>query len=190
MQRDYQGRLMRNKSFTYILPMMALHIDIVKENLLNTFLYSQDHPKYKEHVYLLYKFSGARKFLEYENYLENHELFEFSYDPDKHHVLFCFKIPPEHKDVYKHFVKGRYSKFPQDYKVSLFKFHGIKNPTHRVAQVLFKHPDLREEWEDKLGVVISEDAEVSSPPDKNLETYQDKHKYVDPVKPKQENPFE
>ena len=189
MKRDYEGRLMRNKSFTYILPMMSLYFDVKRENLLNTFIRCDDYPKLKNHIFFLYKFSGAKKFLEYEDYLENQELFEISYDPDRHNAIYGFKIPDSHLSIYNKFLKGRYSKFPQDYKVHIFKFHDIKNPSHRVAQVLFKHPDLREEWEDKLGVVISEDAEVSSPPDMKLETYQEKHKYVNPLKP-EEKPFE
>jgi len=189
MKKDYEERLMRNKSFTYILPMMSKYFDVIRENLLNTFLYSGDHPEYKEHIFFLYKFSGDKKYIEYENYLENQDILEMYYDPDKYHTLFCFKIPEEYKDMYKKFLKGRYSEFPQDYKVLIFKFHGITDPVHRVAQVLFKHPDLREEWEDKLGVDIHEDAEVSSPPDILLETYQEKHKYVDPVKP-DKKPFE
>ena len=108
MKKDYEGRLMRNKSFTYILPMMSLYIDIVKENLLNTFLRTDDYPKYKDHIFLLYRFSGVKPFLEYENYLENHDLFEFSYDPDRYNTLYCFKIPKTYKDVYNKFIKGRY----------------------------------------------------------------------------------
>jgi len=180
---------MRNKSFTYILPMMSLYFDVKKQNLLNTFIRTDDHPKLKNHIFFLYKFSGEQNFLEYEDYLEKQELFEVSYDPDKHHTIYAFKIPDSHKDIYDNFVKGRYSKFPQDYKVHIFKFHDITNSSHRVAQVLFRHPDLREEWEEKLGVVISDEAEVSSPPDLKLETYQDKHKYVNPLKP-EEKPFE
>ena len=189
MKRDYEGRLMRNKSFTYILPMMSLHVDIVKENLLNTFIRTEDYPKFKNHIFLLYRFSGAKAFLEYEDYLENHELFEFSYDPDRFNAIYCFKIPDSHIDVYNKFIKGRYSEFPQEYKAHIFKYHGIKDSSHRVAQVLFKHPDLKEEWEDKLGVVISDEAEVSSPPDIKIETYIKEYKYVKPLKP-EEKPFE
>ena len=189
MKRDYEGRLMRNKSFTYILPMMSLYFYVKRENLINTFLYSEDKPKLKDHLFFLYKFSGHQAFLQYEDYLENEELFELGYDPDKYHVLFAFRIPDSHKDIYKKFLKGRYSEFPQEYKAHIFKYHGITDSSHRVAQVLFKHPDLREEWEDKLGVVISDEAEVSSPPDIKMETYIEEYKYVKPLKP-EEKPFE
>lgn len=189
MKKDYESRKMRNKSFTYVLPMLSKHFDVRKKNLLNTFIYSTDKPKLKNHIFLLYRFSGEKEFLEYEDYLENLKFFETSYDPDKLHTIYCFKIPKEGLDVYNKFLKGKYSEFTQDYKVHIFKFHNIKDPTHRVAQVLFKHPDLREEWEDKLGVTISEDAEVSSPPNVDLETYQIKHKYVNPLKPEQK-PFD
>ena len=189
MQRDYEGRLMRNKSFTYVLPMLALYLDVKTENLLNTFIKSADKPELTNHLFLLYKFSGAKIFLEYEDFLEKEELFELSYDPDKYHVMFVFKIPDSHKEIYDKFLNGKYSEFPQDYKVHIFKFHGIKDPNHRVAQVLFKHPDLREEWEEALEMPIPDDAEVSSVPDMNLEIYTEKFKYAEPLKP-DKNPFE
>jgi hypothetical protein len=188
MKRDYEGRKLRNKSFTYILPMVSLYFDVIRENLLNTFLRFEDKPELTNHIFLLFKFSGRLPFIEYEDYLKNQELFEASFDPDEYNVLYAFKIPDSHKNIYKKFIKGKYSEFPQDYKVHIFKFHGINDPSHRVAQVLFKHPDLREEWEDKLGMSISEDAEVSSPPDLDLETYQEKHKYVNILK-NIKNPF-
>ena len=64
----------------------------IKDNLLNTFLRTDDYPEFKDHIFLLYRFSGVKPFLEYENYLENHELFEFSYDPDRYNTLYCFNI--------------------------------------------------------------------------------------------------
>ena len=91
MKRDYEGRLMRNKSFTYILPMLSLYFDIKRENLINTFLYSEDKPKLKNHLFLLYKFSGQQAFLQYEDYLENEELFELGYDKSANPIIRLFK---------------------------------------------------------------------------------------------------
>ena len=189
MKRDYEGRLMRNKTFTYILPMLQDYVKIKKENLINTYIGSQDRPDDNNHIFLLFKFSGEKEFLEYENYLTTTKLYVDSYDPDKYHVMYVFKVPKKHQNVYDLFKEGKYSEFPQAYKVSLFEFHNIKTPTHRVAQVLFKHPDLREEWEEKLNIPIPEDSEVSSVPDMDSEIYSDKYKYVDPIKP-MENPFD
>ena len=189
MKRDYKGRKMRNKTFTYILPMLKEYVTVKKENLINTYIGSQDRPDDDNHIFLLYKFSGDKQFLEYEDYLTTTKLYVDSYDPDKYHVMYIFRIPEEYQDVYNLFKEGKYSEFPQKYKIALFEYHGITDANHRVAQVLFKHPDLREEWEDKLKIPIPEDSEVSSVPDLELEVYSDKYKYVDPIRP-MENPFD
>ncbi|MAV65127.1 MAG: hypothetical protein CMG00_08065 [Candidatus Marinimicrobia bacterium] len=178
---------MRNKSFTYVLPLFSSYFDIVKQNLLNTYLYNEDYPDLKNHLFFLYRFSGDLVFIEYEDYLKTQKLFEVAYDPDKYHVMYAFKIPSLYQGIYDKFIKGKYSKFSDDYKIQLFKFHAITDPDHRVAQVLFRHPDLREEWEEKLDVSISEEAEVSSPPDEKMETYSKELKYKDPMKTHFEN---
>ena len=85
--------------------------------------------------------------------------------------MFVFNVPEDYQDIYDLYLAGKYSEFPQDYKIQIFKFHNITEATHRVAQVLFKHPDIREELEERLGVELPEDVEVSSVPDMELETY-------------------
>jgi len=181
--------MLLNKSYTYILPMLANYVGVRKSNLKNTFIGDKDYPKYDNNIFLLYKFSGSKEFLLYEDFLKNTNLFVDSYDPDDHHVMFVFDVPSFYQSDYDLFKEGKYSEFPQEYKIALFEYHGITDSKHRVAQVLFKHPDLREEWENKLNIPIPEDSEVSSVPDLELEVYSDRYKYVDPIKP-MENPFE
>tara|TARA_R110000787_G_scaffold150324_2_gene264213 strand:+ start:4561 stop:5070 length:510 start_codon:yes stop_codon:yes gene_type:complete len=169
--------------------MLNEYVDIRRKSLINTYIGSQDRPDDTNHIFLLFEFSGSKEFIEYEGELTINKLYVDSYDPDKYHVMYIFKVPKKHQNVYDLFKEGKYSEFPQAYKIALFEFHGIKNPTHRVAQVLFKHPDLREEWENKLNIPIPEDSEVSSVPDLESEIYSNKYKYVNPVKP-QKNPFD
>lgn len=181
--------MMLNKSYTYILPMLSAEMKIVKTGLKNTFIGDRDYPEYDNHIFLLYEFSGSREFLEYEDFLENTKLFVAKYDPDDHHVMFVFKVPSFYQVDYDLFREGKYSEFNYDYKVMIFAFHNILDHEHRVAKVLFKHPDLREEWEERTGTDIPESMEVSSVPDLEREVYNDSMKVVDPVKP-QENPFD
>ena len=181
--------MMLNKSYTYILPMLSAEMKIVKAGLKNTFIGDRDYPEYDNHIFLLYEFSGSREFLEYEDFLENTKLFVAKYDPDDHHVMFVFKVPSFYQVDYDLFREGKYSEFNYDYKVMIFAFHNILDHEHRVAKVLFKHPDLREEWEERTGTDIPESMEVSSVPDLEREVYNDSMKVIDPVKP-QENPFD
>ena len=85
--------------------------------------------------------------------------------------MFVFNVPEDYQSIYDQYKKGKYSEFPEDYKIQIFKFHNITSAEHKVAKVLFKHPDLREELEDRIGVEIPENMEVSSIPDMNLEKY-------------------
>ena len=162
---------MKTKSFTYILPMLSYFIDVRKRNLVNTYIGAWQYPDLNNHIFLLYKFNGDKKFIEYEDYLENCALFHSKYDPDKTHVMFVLNVPEDYQDIYDLYKEGKYSKFSEDYKIQIFKFHGISDGEHKVAKVLFKHPDLREELEERLGVDIPEDQEISSVPDMEIEIY-------------------
>lgn len=180
---------MLNKSFTYILPMLSTEININNSNLKNTFIGDKSKKEYDNHIFLLYKFSGSKEFLEYEDYLRNTHLFVDAYDPDDNHVMFVFDVPAFYQTDYDLFVKGKYSEMNYDYKVIIFAFHNIMDHEHRVAKVLFKHPDLREEWEERTGVDIPKGMEVSSVPDLNKEVYNESMRVINPIKPEQK-PFE
>ena len=178
-----------NKSYTYILPMLAYYIGITKKDLVNTFIGDKDYPQYDNNIFLLYKFSGSKKFLLYEDFLKSTELFVDSYDPDDRHVMFVFKVPSFYQSDYNLFKEGKYSEMNYDYKVVIFGFHNILDHEHRVAKVLFKHQDLREEWEERTGSKIPKHAEVSSVPDLDREVYNESMKVINPLKP-EEKPFE
>ena len=53
-----------------------------------------------------------------------------------------------------------------------------KDTSSPVAKVLFKHPDLREEWEERTGATIPDNAEVSSVPDLKKEVYNETLKVI------------
>ena len=184
-----QKRMMFNKSYTYILPMLSTKVDIVKAQLANAFIGSEEFSGYDNHIFLLYKYIGNPRFIEYEDYLEHSPLFVAKYDPDKYHVMFIFDVPKDYQDCYDLFKKGKYSKFPQSYKIQILSFHNILNEEHKVAKVLYRHPDLKEDLEDRLNVSLPRDSEVSSVPDLNLEIYFDHMKITDPLQPP-EKPFD
>jgi hypothetical protein len=169
--------------------MLHPYLTVRKERLVNTFIGDENYPKYDNHIFLLYKFSGSKAFLTYESELEDHELFVKSYDPDKEHVMYVFKVPSFYKNDYELYKKGKYSEMAYDYKVLIFEFHKIYDHEHKVAKVLFKHPDLKEELEDRIDVELPKGAEVSSVPDLSTEIYINKMKVIEPLKPNLK-PFE
>ncbi len=181
--------MMLNKSYTYILPMLSPYLLIRKDFLLNTFVGDIEYPQYDNHIFLLHKFRGIKSFLLYEHELTESKLFVDSYDPDKYTTMHVFKVPEKYQSDYNLFKDGKYSKLDYDYKVLIFKFHGITDPEHRVAKVLFKHEDLKEEIEDRIGADIPQGNELSSVPDWNVEIFSEKFKTINPLKP-EEKPFE
>tara|TARA_R100001244_G_C5108076_1_gene120447 strand:+ start:35 stop:547 length:513 start_codon:yes stop_codon:yes gene_type:complete len=169
--------------------MLHPYIDIKRERLINAFIGDENFPEYDNHIFLLYKFSGSKNFLTYENSLEKNDLFVKSYDPDKEHVMYIFKVPSFYKHDYSKYREGKYSKMSYDYKVVIFDFHKIYDHDHKVAKVLFKHPDLKEELEDRIDAELPKGAEVSSVPDLGTEIYMNSMKVKEPVKPNLK-PFE
>lgn len=84
------------------------------DNFLNVFI-GDDVNNIEDKVLLLYKFSGLKPFLEFEEWITTHPLYEGSYDPDKTHVMFVFAIPDKIKEDYEHIKKGEYSKVSKFY---------------------------------------------------------------------------
>ena len=181
--------MMLNKSYTYILPMLSDYLIIRKDYLMNSFIGDKEYPEYDNHIFLLHKFRGSKSFLLYEHELTSHNLFVDSYDPDKYTTMHVFKVPKKYQEQYDLFKEGKYSKLDYEYKVLIFKFHAITDPEHRVAKVLFKHEDLKEEIEDRIGVEIPKGNELSSVPDLDTELYKSHMKVINPLKP-EEKPFD
>jgi len=188
-KNDIVPKQMLNKSYTYILPMLSTKLDVVKQNLVNAYVGADEYSGYDNHIFLLYRYVGNPRFIEYEDYLEHTVLFKAKYDPDKYHVMFIFDVPETYQQEYDFFKQGKYSKFSQEYKILIFKFHQILDENHKVAKVLYKHPDLREDIEDRLNTVLPENSELSSVPDLSIEMYTEEMKITDPLVPP-ENPFE
>ena len=181
--------MMLTKSYTYVLPMLSEYILLRKDFLMNSFIGDVEYAEYDNHIFLLHKFRGSKSFLLYEHELSNSNLFVDSYDPDKHSTMHVFKVPKKYQKQYDLFKEGKYSKLDYEYKVLIFKFHGITDPEHRVAKVLFKHEDLKEEIEDRIGAEIPKGNELSSVPDLSVEIFSEKFKTKKPLKP-EEKPFE
>lgn len=177
-----------NKSTSYILPMIGSHITEFMgktggtKQFRNAYIASDDKPELTEHLFLLYEFSADNSFLLFEERLKQNPYFIESYEPDYMHTMFVFSIPIEHKIDFDNYLTGRYSKFNNDYKLHLMRFHSI-GETHPVMQTLMRAEERYQYWEKELNVKIDRKAEVSSPPDMLLETYQESFKEIkkDPV---------
>lgn len=122
----------RNKSIRFISPILGLDKDGNRlpgitykkffqnpnkpelDNFLNCFI-GDDVNNIDDKVLLLYRFSGKVPFLEFEEWCEQHPLFEGKYDPDKTHVMFVFGVPETFKNDYNLIKNGQYSKVSKSY---------------------------------------------------------------------------
>ena len=158
------------KTKSYLVPCLTPDILIRKGNLLNAYLSDENKESNytsEAHLYLLYKYDA--KFSEYEAYLESHDLFIEKYDVGNE-VMFIFKIPEEHMSDYYKFLEGKYSELSNNLKTKIHTFWKL-NKTNKVSMVLRKAPALRKSLENSLEVQIPENAELSSIPNIDSETY-------------------
>ena len=124
----------------------------------------------KKVIALLYRFSGERAFLEFENALSKFRNFIRRYDPDPYHVMFVFEVPGNAIKSYEHFINGRYSEIDDLWKLKILEFHSFEIDGF-TGQVLFKTESRRRELERQLGVDLPENAELYSIIDESVEVF-------------------
>jgi hypothetical protein len=139
---------------------------------------------YIEEIYLVYRYSGSIDYRNFENELKEHELFDRMIDIDRQHVMYVFRMTQKHSAIFKQFINGDYSKFPDQYKKQILSFvvnpatigdspiestltYGILYKTDKQKKALDKliNPD------EKFRVHIPDDAEVYSSPNELDEVY-------------------
>lgn len=117
--------------------------------------------------------SGRETFDRYEELLKNNFKGFTCIDafaPDKTSEMLVYDIPKEYSDIYELFINGKYSYFPDKYKLHILKF--TKQPLDgKIHRILYKSKLLREELEAKLGCKIPESSELYDPPYLEQETF-------------------
>jgi len=161
----------KTRSYTYIFPMLGNN---AKEFnfVVNCFIGDRNKPELENKIFLLLKFSGEKRFEEYEKYIKMYPNYGGNYDPDNTHVMYYFEVPEKYKKEYELFKKGKYSIFSDEYKRKIFKFHNIGSKSD-VGKVLYRTEDKFREWERKVGQKIDRNQEIGSIPDTKVEIFQE-----------------
>jgi len=143
---------------------------------INAYIDDKNHdPHYEDSLYLLFQpkdLSLLEKFLRQER--ERTHLLLEEYDYPRGYVVAVYKFPSEFMREYRLFFQGKYSQFSEKY-ISLFPMTRKKdgklgeNPTFW-DHVFHKSKYMREYWESKLDVVLDEDSEYWSIPNREKET--------------------
>lgn len=175
------SKIIINKSKTYLLPLLSELVEFDKKyhnNIINTYIYD-DLGKYENCFFILHKFSFRNpEYTIYENKLINNELYVDLIDINND-VLYIFKFPEDYLYEYNKYKEGKYSEFKNDAKELILNFFGevykfnmnAVNFLIKVKQILFKDKKLKKIIEDKLNVILPDNAELSSIMNKEEETF-------------------
>ena len=143
-----------NKANSYILPMIGGRMKAYNSkqfprcNFRNCFAGDLIRPEIKDKILVLYRFSGDKKYVDFENkFIQTNNYYHSMYEPDKFHTMYVFDIPDIFKDDYKLLLEGKYSKTSKVYKTNVSLFHGI-GMNSQIMGVLHKTED-RYRWVEK-----------------------------------------
>ena len=141
------SKLTINRSFAYVLPMIALAHKIKLEDLngfLGTYLFHEKYPELSEHLFLHFSLNDTKHQKEVLDLLSMSKHLEFKEYPDEFSIMYCFRIPEEYKREYNKFIESKYSEFSENYKQCIIKFHklntnndGVRNK-RAVINVLYR----------------------------------------------------
>lgn len=166
---------MLNKSYSYLIPLLNEYCKIDGDYYV---MLDNVHTRISDNevdniIIITYFSNDDEGFLHYTQELKANVLCQ-DYIEDEDTISFIFKFPDKYMHEYLCYRSGRFSEFRQDTKDTILKYildiHKYKD-ADRVKRVLNKDEDLRKELEIKLALKINKNLELSSIPDKELETF-------------------
>jgi hypothetical protein len=177
----------KNKTLAYLLPLIttkAGKISDFKEdeffpkcNFINAFRYCEEFPELTQHVFVVYKYSPIAGFEAFITRMKKNPNFHSFVDFDKVSVMLIYEIPFECLNALTLFDKGSYSKFRAEDKKKILDFYSAtSSDIFGPSGVLYKKDWRRLEIEKQIGMSLPQDAELSSIPLLEEETYYNKYK--------------
>ena len=159
----------RTKASTFVMPMLGgtRRLFFWSRLFLNCFIKTEEDGYC---IALLYRWSGDPLFLKFEKALAQFRDFSRVTDPSANTVLFVFTIPNRVKEDFAKFKRGKYSKFSEEYKLDILRFHNV-NDDSEIAQILWQDDKRRKDMEEKLGCTLDPDSELLSIIDEDNETF-------------------
>ena len=170
--------MVKNKTYTYITPILGKEALNIKYLLRNTFIGDEDYPNYDNHIFLLYKFSGDMTFYRLEKELQYSKYFVESYNPDSFTTMKVFEVPSEYQKEYNMFIKSKYSRFSEKYKKEILEFHS-DDMSKVLSDILYKKEDAYKKLEEELDCYIPRELEASGKWNVDKEVYNSSMKIDD-----------
>lgn len=174
----------RNKTTTYLLPLLgpmnlvgSHPIDIprgtqneyskycVNTYLINAYI-AQKKPK---SIYLVYRFSEHPTYKTYETLLYKHPKFiKIHEHSNQEFIVFEMDLGEEYREDIKLLMKGKYSELNRTTQVKIMRFYNPRmfpESHKKIAQILLRHKEYREELSKRLGYNLPEEAELDDIPE-------------------------
>ena len=159
----------KNITSIFMVPTLQVPKDALRGNgFINAYIKDADNENgYEECIYLLFKPTDIDKFREFldSEYERTKNIIE-DYDYEDGFVVLVYKLNKKYDKDLELIMKGKYSKTSDDFQSMFPKVVKImKNGLHRDEisiqfRIFKKTQDLREYWENKLGVSFDEEMEV------------------------------
>lgn len=112
--------------------------------------------KDKYSVFCLLKFSKSDRFKVQEDYYTKHPQFIKTHDIHPKYVLYEFSIPEVFREDYALLMQGKYSKISKKAKNYILDFYGASLEGRLINNIFIKHPELKQEYENRLDVCIGD----------------------------------
>lgn len=179
-----------SKSAYLIFPMLDGNKDDFLWSLYFMNLYTKIEGHDEEGIFLHYRYSDNNRFKDFEAKVVTLPGYRTHVDIDKYHVIYQFDVPTAFQREYDLFMKGKYSKFSDEYKKRILDFHktdemarqlGTTVENTKIYGILHKSKILKEEIEQRIGTSLHESEEVYSIPYDNEETFYEKYKILEPL---------
>lgn len=141
MKNEYKINIVKNKSATYMLPLLHGKLGLkFDEFLLNSYISFYD----KDDTFcIMYKWSSHRDFLVYEKNLMDHPLYIGHADyGDK--VVYRFNLTLPMKAERQLFIDGKYKDFSDEHKKAIFEYVDFMNYSNadRIKRIVTKGDEL------------------------------------------------
>lgn len=166
----------KNCTTIFLLPGIGLHRkDLLQYGFISAYLNDKGHtPYHRDSIYLLFHPNDMDAFQDFlrREYKRTSLLIE-DYDYKEGYVVVVYRFPQEFLREYKLFLKGKYSHFSKDY-IKLFpttvKIPGTHEEQYSLQYHIFtRSSQMKEYWENKIGIVLPEDTELWSAPNVELD---------------------
>lgn len=127
----------RNKSYTYLLPMVGDEALEMLEFVTNTYIKDVNDASYRRRLYLKCLDDKSDSYNRFEEEVTWSPYYEGRYAITNEYTMIIFNVPNVHYDDYDKIVAGKYSKVREDCKQMILNYHDISEYSY-VYGALYK----------------------------------------------------